>query len=298
MALETPDHSSKALPVSARVVWFAAFVCLSLVVSLRQLKALLDLSIRDERYTHCILVPFVCFGVVWLTRRRIFLNIYTDLPAGLPVILASAAAYGLGLKYAALPLSAAAVIGFWTGGFVLLFGRKALLAARFPFALLLLFIPPPPSALDPGEQFLQRSSADAAEVLFRLSSTPVFRDGLQFTIPGVTIEVARECSGIRSFIALMIVTAVLGYMFLQSTWSRAAFLLAVIPISIVKNAIRIVTLSWLGSNGSMDFLTGDLHHRGGPVFSLISLALLTPILLGLLRLESRRRPSAAKGLTQ
>jgi hypothetical protein len=38
----------------------------------------------------------------------------------------------------------------------------------------------------------------------------------------------------------------------------------------------------------MDYLTGDLHHRGGPVFSLIALALMVPFFVGLQHVERLR----------
>jgi exosortase len=115
----------------------------------------------------------------------------------------------------------------------------------------------------------------------------VFREGLVFSLPELTIEVARECSGIRSSIALLVTALVLGYLYLRSNWRRACLIILVIPIAILKNAVRIATLSSLGSYVSIDYINGTLHHGGGPVFSLLSLSLLLGVLWSLRRRERR-----------
>ena len=63
-------------------------------------------------------------------------------------------------------------------------------------------------------------------------------------------------------------------------------LLLVVPVGILKNAVRITTLSWLTVYVSPDYLTGSLHHYGGPPFTMVALAILIPSLLALQRFES------------
>ena len=135
---------------------------------------------------------------------------------------------------------------------------------------------------------LQRASAEVTYLLFRLVGTPVFRQGFQFSLPGFDIEVARECSGIRSTIALLITALVLSYLFLRSGWRRASFVILTIPIAIFKNALRIASMSWLGIYVSKDYLYGDVHRYGGLPASAMALLLLIPTLLLLQRSEQRR----------
>ena len=65
---------------------------------------------------------------------------------------------------------------------------------------------------------------------------------------------------------------------------------ATAPLSIAKNALRIVTLSVLATRVDPGFLTGRLHHQGGIVFFMISLAVLVLLLWILRRAEARRPP--------
>ena len=97
-------------------------------------------------------------------------------------------------------------------------------------------------------------------------------------MPGVTIEIAKECSGIRSSVALVITSLLAGHLFLRSSWKKAVLTLTTVPLLIVKNGIRIVTLSLLSIYVDPGFLTGGLHRDGGILFFFLALALLTPVL--------------------
>jgi hypothetical protein len=59
-----------------------------------------------------------------------------------------------------------------------------------------------------------------------------------------------------------------------------------VPLLIVKNALRIVTISWLSVYVSRDDLYGDLHRRGGPLFAVLGLAVLSFPAMALRRLEA------------
>ena len=79
---------------------------------------------------------------------------------------------------------------------------------------------------------------------------------------------AEECSGIRSFLALTITGVLAGHLLLRTGWARGTLALAILPIAIVKNAVRIVVLSLLAIHVDKSFITGSVvHSRGGiPLF--------------------------------
>ncbi len=106
----------------------------------------------------------------------------------------------------------------------------------------------------------------------------MLREGIVFHLTTVNIEVARECSGIRSSIALLILAVLAGHFVLEGVWRKLVFVLIGIALMIVKNAIRIVTLTLLANYVEPGFLFGKLHREGGVVFFLIGLLLLWPVL--------------------
>jgi len=97
------------------------------------------------------------------------------------------------------------------------------------------------------------------------------------SIPGLTVEVAKECSCIRSSLMLLVTSMVLAHLFLRSIWRKTVVMLAAIPLSVAKNGLRIFILSMLGTRVDPGFLHGNLHHHGGIVF--FAAALLAQLLL-------------------
>ena len=181
------------------------------------------------------------------------------------------------------------ILLFWTGGFVLVYGLRAARSAAFPLAFLLFAVPIPSTVLERIILFLQWGSTAAAHGLFALTGVPFLREGTVFTLPTVSIEVAPQCSGIRSTIALLI-TGVLGSkLFLQSPWRRVALVLSVFPITIFKNGIRITALTLMGAYVDVKILTKSaLHSNGGVLFFALALLLLGVVLWMLRKTESGR----------
>jgi exosortase len=242
--------------------------------------------------SHLVLIPFVSAFLIFTQRRRVFEKVSISmLPGGIAV------AVGLGVLLlhqrlgAALPqtdrlaLSAAAIVIVWLGGFILSYGRAAFMAGIFPLLFLAFAIPIPTPVLDSIVFLLQRGSTEAAFVLLKLTGTPVYREGFVFAMPDLIIEVAPECSGIRSGIGMLIVSLLAGHLFLQSWWRRGILVFSSIVIGILKNAIRIDTLSLLTIHVDSGIIDGRLHHEGGAIFFAVGLLLSYPVLLLLMRSE-------------
>jgi len=171
------------------------------------------------------------------------------------------------------------------GCFILCYGLAALTRSVFPLLFLFLIVPMPEILLSRVIFWLQSGSAEVSDAMFQMLSVPVFRTGFTFFLPGISIEIARECSGIRSSVAMLIVSLLAGHLFLRSPWTKALLTLTTLPLLVIKNGIRIVTLTLLSVHLDPSFLTGNLHHRGGIVFFVLALGLLAALLWSLQRLE-------------
>jgi exosortase C (VPDSG-CTERM-specific) len=174
-------------------------------------------------------------------------------------------------------------------GAVFFLGAKLMRAVAFPTAFLL-FMVPFPSVVERGiEFFFQHTSAAASHALFALSGTPYLRNGLLFQLPGITIEVGQECSGIHSCLALFITSLLAGRLFFRSCWNRSLLALAVIPLGIIRNGFRIFTIAMLCVHVNPDMIDSPIHHQGGPVFFLLSLIPFSLFLYILWRLERKNQ---------
>ncbi len=270
---------------------FAALVAISLALYWVPLQKIASLSWSDDRYSHLPLIPVVSALLVYWKRAEVFsqrkdpsgIGFFILLGAAIGYLLAGIPRLGPGEK---LSLSIASVILLWAAMFTFCYGASALRAAAFPWGFLAFMIPIPESVLSWIIRVLQSASADISSGLFSLTGMPSFRQGFRFLLPGVEIEVANECSGIRSTLALLLVSVLAGYVLLRSPSRRILFAISAVPIGILKNAVRIVTLSYLGVYVDRAYLVGTFHHQyGGLVFSALSLFLLIPLLIVLRRTE-------------
>ncbi|MGH9453542.1 MAG: exosortase/archaeosortase family protein, partial [Terriglobia bacterium] len=188
---------------------------------------------------------------------------------------------------ASLSAATAWILLLLIGIFTLCYGTRAVRTALFPILFLILMVPIPEPVLNSVAVLLQRASCETTYLLMTLGGAPVLRNGFVLSLQAGSIEVAKECSGIRSTLGLLIGSLVASHLFLRSPWKKALFASSVVPVSIFKNALRIVCLYWLGFHTDKRFLTGQLHRHGGIPFSLVALGILGPVLWILRRSEAR-----------
>lgn len=270
---------------STRWLLYGLWIGASVILFLRPLGAVIHFAANNDDASHIFLIPFISGGVICLERQTIFRRISYDLVgATVLLLLAGFVATAALLRHPTWSLSQSlsvhmlALVLFWIAGFVLVFGRAAARGARFSLLLLLLAVPLPDSLLANVVYFLQRGSAELVAVLFDFTRTPFLRQGFIFELGRFTIEIAEECSGIRSSIAVLILALLAAHFYLRSFWKQVVFVLCSVFIMIVKNGIRIATLTLLSLYVNPAFLYGKLHHKGGVVFFMLGLLLLAPLL--------------------
>ncbi len=256
------------------------------------LRALVAYSLADESSSQIVLIPLVAFFLLYLERKRIFSKTSTDVGSGISLTLVGVLLYWLAARdffplkdNEPLSLKTFSIVLVWIGGFLLCYGYAAIRAGAFSLLFLLLMIPLPEEILNRAIHALQEGSTEIAMLVFRTVGTPVFREGFLLTVPGVTVEVAKECSSIRSSVALFITCLLAAHLYLRTGWKKFVLVLLSFPLAIVKNGIRIATLTLLSIHVNPSFLTGNLHHRGGFVFFLMALVILWPVFLWLEKSE-------------
>ncbi len=290
--------------VALRWLVFAALAILPFLVAADLARALAAMVLGNDTFSQIPLIPAVSLYLIHSNRKKIFSSVSFSCMAGAALIALGLLAVMLA-KLDVSQLSSAnqgslfvfGIVLFWMGCFALLFGAAAFRCALFPLLFLFFAIPIPEPLLSSIVSFLQHQSANAAEGFFHVAGVPYLRKDLTFDLPGVTILVAEECSGIRSTLALLITTVLAGYLFLHTNWRRWLLVLVVVPVAIVKNGLRIAGLSTLAVYVNPGFLTGPLHHRGGIVFFMIALVPMALLLIYFERSERRQRELAKASLS-
>lgn len=282
--------------VNLRVVLFALSIlgtALMLYVPLRTV--LMGTGSRSES-DYIPVIPIMSAVLVYWRRDSVFADVRYLPSWGIPFMACGVGLYALGFA-GLLPLDADVRISWlvfsglvaFVGAFIFLFGTLSFRKARFPLLFLAFMIPVPLIILDAFIYALQVGSTEATDMLFSLIDVPYARNGFFFYFQGVAIEVAKQCSGIRSSMALIVTGVLAGHLFVDRSWKQILVILSIFPITVLKNAIRIVTLTLLAIYVDVSFLTDSfLHHSGGFLFYIPGLVLLG-LEIWLLRSRPRRR---------
>ena len=274
---------------SPRNMLFLIFVIVSLFVFQIPLRALLHYSLWGDnhygKYSYTMAIPFIGMALVFFERNKIFSNVQYCIRAGVILLLT-----GLILNWfaeRALPQLGAdnslstkilALVIFWLAGFILCYGTRALRAGAFPLLFLLLTVPIPDWLLDKPITAVQYGSTEVCSLLFNLAGVPALRNGLEISLPRTTIEVAKQCAGIHSTIAIFIISLIFGHLYLPSVWKKVVLVLFALPVVCVTNGLRIAGLTLLAEYVDASYLYGSLHHHGGIGFFLLALLFLFAIL--------------------
>ncbi|MGD0544788.1 MAG: exosortase/archaeosortase family protein [Candidatus Acidiferrales bacterium] len=285
---------------SRKHAMFAAFIVISSLAFYKTLSAVIRYSLASsDSSSHIVLIPIISFFLLYLERQKIFSITRTSIVPGASLTLLSIFFYWLVNRSSfpkgnwQLALETLCVVLVWIAGFLLCYGFAALRAAAFPLLFLLLMVPLPDVILDRAIYALQSGSTEISYLIFQMVGTPVSRHGFLLSVPGVTIEVAKECSSIRSSIALFITCLLAAHLYLRTVWKKFVFVVLGLLVSVVKNGIRISTLTLLSVYVDPGFLYGRLHRQGGFVFFLIALLLLLPVFLWMEKSDKLREPGTS-----
>lgn len=254
--------------------------------------------------SYLVLIPFISGYLIWLDRQSLPFQ-----PGGFRAATVAWVALGtvsiamhLGVRFGmfrgfggdALTFSTLSWVSFLFAVLTLGLGPRALAALRFPLGFLLLMVPIPELALDGIETGLQHASAEVASWFFSAAAIPNLRDGLVFRLPGITIEVAQECSGVRSTLVLFVTSLVAGHLFLAKTANRLMVTLATVVLGVLRNGFRILVIAWLCVEQGPHMIHSPIHKQGGPIFFAIALIPLGLLFVLLMRRErTLAAPSAA-----
>lgn len=289
--------------VSAQLKRLATAVGILVLCFSQALYQWLQFGLHSELYSYTLLIPVISGYLLWTQRDRICLSSpATFLATGLStatVLLLGVYWFFIRTKSGLLEndrlfLILLCFVLLALAGAGLFLGARGIRTALFPL-LFLFFMAPLPSAVENGlEAFLQHRSADAAYWMLKISGMPIFREGTRLTMPTLILEVAPECSGIRSSIVLFLTSLLAGHFFLRNRLNKALLAGSVIALGVLRNGFRIFTLAQLTVNVDPAIIDSPLHHRGGPIFFALSLIPFFLLLWYLRRTERRSKMAQSR----
>jgi len=248
---------------------------------------------QSELHSYIPLVPCVAGYLLYIQRRTPRAAYRSSIAGtvilggiGMAALAAALRLHGSLSVNDGLSLMALAYVSVVAAGGFLFLGSKWMAAAAFPLAFLIFMIPLPDAAVNWLETASVLGSAEVAALFFKVTGTPLLRDGTIFALPGIVLKVAQECSGIHSSWVLFITSLVASHLFLESPWRRIMLVAFVIPLGIVRNGFRILVIGLLCVHVGPQMIDSTIHHRGGPLFFALSLV---PLLLFMAWLRRQER---------
>ena len=218
----------------------------------------------ESYYTHAPLVPLVSLVIAVLLVRHTRMPARPRRRAG-GVLLGASLFVHLTACYARVNfVSGFSLIGVLAGLVLLFWGWTALRRLWFPLALLAFMVPLPELSIAQLNFRLKMVAADSGVRLANLLGVLAERSGNQVFLEGdKSLVIANVCNGLRTLISLLAFGAIYAYVCkLRGGWRLALFALSV-PVAVVSNSIRIVSLIVVADVWDVDTAVGAYHDISG-----------------------------------
>jgi exosortase len=223
---------------------------------------------------HSKLVPLVFLFLVWyhreaLTKAKKAGSNWGLLLIGLGALLYVVAARALQARLAlgALPL-------LFSGVLLFVWGKEVTRILAFPSAFLIFLIPL--SAIEQTSFRLQFLITGLVERLSAILGIKVYSVGttLRAVDGSWGFDISEGCSGIRSLIAMTMITAIYVHIVEKKLWKKVTIFALSVVFAIVGNAGRIFTIIIIAKLGFPEFAGGLYHEYSGFIFFPIALAVM------------------------
>jgi exosortase len=196
--------------------------------------------------SHGKLIPWAVLALLWVRRKRLVESVSGVWWPGLVGLGFALLLHVMGFVVQQPRISMVALFG---GAWVLtgvVWGRETLKVTFFPFCIFAFCVPMGGTFAQGLTLPLRLGAAKGAEFITKgLLDVPVMRVGTKLIDPnGIfgSFDVAAECSGIRSFIALLAITTIFSVLTMRSYWRRGVMIISTIPLSLICNVMRITTI--------------------------------------------------------
>lgn len=252
------------MPVAWRMPLLALGLMLVAIVSMywETATGMVSIWYRSDTFAHGFIVLPIVLWLVW--RKRAELHHLVPRPNFLMLVLLA----GLGMMWllgdlvAINSVTQLALVSMLVAAVPAFLGFPVATAIAFPLAFAFFAVPI-------GEFMMPQLMDWTAEftiLALRLSTIPVYREGLNFVIPSGNWSVVEACSGVRYLIASMTVGTLFAYLTYQSTRRRLLFILVSILVPVVANWMRAYMIVMLGHLSGNTIAVGVDHLIYGWAF--------------------------------
>ncbi|RJQ14918.1 MAG: EpsI family protein [Nitrospiraceae bacterium] len=225
---------------------------------------------NNKDSSHGFLVPLISFYIIWTKKDRLRnLPLRPDSLRGIPLVLFAGSFFVLGDLAGLNLLQELSSVVIIAGMVLMLMGTTYFRELIFPVAYLLFMVPFLGAFSDKIHWPFQLFSAKLGTGLMELAGIPAFLETQYIVLPGTTLEVAAECSGLRYLISIIAVGIPLAY-FTQKTWPRKIILVVMaVFIAVLANSVRVAFVGAWSYYFNAEIVHGPFHIFQGFFVSVI-----------------------------
>lgn len=230
----------------ARVLALATLAAGVLVAFNSSLRGMVQLWNASPMYSYAFTVPFISLWMAWSRRDALMAApLRPARLAAIPLLVVALAGLLAGALTAvqvaqqfAFVLTVPAIVLF-------LLGREQLRLLAPAIGYLLFMVPFWEAFTEPLHKPFQNNSAAIGIGLMHAVGVPAFREGEFITLPNISLEVARECSGVNYLVAVLALALPLSFVRLNSWPRRLVLIVSALSIAALANGLRVAMIGVL-----------------------------------------------------
>lgn len=219
---------------------------------------------KENDYEHGMLIPFVILGLVIYQFKALREAAEKGSWWGLVAVFIGAVFYAISYRTIQPRIAAGALPFLLWGACYFLWGWRVAKLLAFPLFFFWLAVPLPSfQQATTHLQLIATSLAHHGSALF----------GVETIVKGTTIlpvhgdwkplDIASGCSGIRSLMALIMISAAWAYIAKIKLWQKAVLFFMALPLAIIGNALRVTSIFVIAEYGDEKWAAGTWHDWSG-----------------------------------
>ena len=224
--------------------------------------------------SHGFAVPLISVYLLWRRRDLIAAASLGGSSTGLAVLAAALAILAAGSVSGETFLSRVSIPLALLGITLFLVGPRVTRHMWPAIAYLVFMVPLPYLMVKTAMTQSRLFEAETTARMLRWLGVPVLQQGVMLRLPALTLEIAEDCSSVRTVAALVALGAAYAQIGPRAPWVRVALTLSAAPLGVAANIVRLV-LTGLGAYHLGPVALESIFHQ----FSGTTVFLATVVLL-------------------